>query len=377
MIMTMQMAATKNLSILSLLFVSLLWRRSLGLVPVRRLPLKSMGTNRDIKPHSTACPSLREGQLESLYVKGSLPPAEDQSMEERVSSSIIDLNSSCVWFLPVGVIGAAFVTYESTSTTFHSTVQLLSSNNWIPVDGGSLIADIITPVVNGPVLSSISILFATLTATTVANLYNRQNRIQQNLVTQIEEIKNISVMVQSFPDPYREEAREILRGWLQKLEDAIAKGNLTTKDARNNHLDPLLLLLNKMSADTFAGAKGALSDNILGSCYSSISKISDQRAALITNILATFPPKHYVTLAVLASSVCLVFLMVADRDLLYFLAGFQLKALWALLIGVFALLAVVLLDLMMPFGGTYTVLAGTEDDRKDLKSYLLDHLKDN
>jgi Protein of unknown function (DUF4239) len=75
------------------------------------------------------------------------------------------------------------------------------------VDGGELVVNIIIPAINGPVLSSIGLLFATLVATTIGNLYNRQTQISSNILRILEDLRRLGFLLESLPNPYRGKAR--------------------------------------------------------------------------------------------------------------------------------------------------------------------------
>lgn len=309
-----------------------------------------------------------------------LPPSrfsmslDDNHNNEMTSVPVVDP----IYLIPIIVTISAFNLYHLTASGLHSVVQR-SHSSWISVDGGAYLADIIAPAINGPVLTSISILLGTLTAITISSLYDRQNQIRSCVVAEFEEIRQLGIMTQSFPSPHRETASAWLIQHLEQLTSDTFTGELTTQSLRHNpQLDQLLMLLNKMSAQAMDGDDlTSVSDNILGSCYSSLDKINTQRCNLITSIQSTFPALHYVTLGVLAVSVCLVFLVETYRDVLFFLAAFQLKGMWALLLGVFSLLAVVIYDLNTPFAGTYNIVRVSEEDVLRVMEYMEEPLREN
>jgi hypothetical protein len=302
-----------------------------------------------------------------------LRSATENEEEQTSLTPRVNPETANIYLLPFVTTVTSFNFYELTSKAFHSSVELLSRNSWIPVDGGNLLADVITPAVNGPILTSISILLGTLTATTISSLYARQNQIRQSIVTELEEIQNLGVFVQSFPANHREHASSYLLRFVEQFEHDARTGEITPTSIReSSNMDRFLHLLNGMSQETMVGSDEAVSDNILAACYSSLSRIGNERSKMIATVQATFPLLHYTTLAVLAASVCLAFLVQTDRNLLFFLAAFQLKALWALLLGVFSLLAVVIYDLNTPFEGTYTVLRFSDHDLQRIKDHIND-----
>ena len=275
------------------------------------------------------------GRRMQLLVRS--PQEGQQHQHENNVAPIAPLSNDSlgdiIWFIPPIMATTAFNLYEISSRAFHDTVAFLCQNTWIPVDGGKLQAELIIPAVNGPVLGSLSVLLATLTAITVSSLYTRQNEIRHCIVSNLEEIRSMGVMIQSLPEPYREKASNELSQFVDGLVEDYANGTLSPSSIRSRNMDEMLSILNDLSGETLQMSENAISDNILGACYTSISKIRSGRSDLICLIQATFPALHYVTLSVLASTICLVFLFETDQNVLMFLAGFQLKTLlWAVLV---------------------------------------------
>lgn len=278
---------------------------------------------------------------------------EEDSLSAREQST----ESTIILAFPVVASVSAFTFYEGTSKGFHSIVQAASNNNWIPVDGGRLIGDIILPAINGPVLGTIGLLFATLVSTTIGNLYQRQVRISSCVVQEVDDLRRLGYLLQSLPDQYREEAQTELKKFVNTIFDAAAaqKRSVSEDMLRNVTLTPIFLLLNRISDDVETDKSVRVSGNILAEGYELIRRINDQRTQLAVLLRPAFPTLHYANLVVLASCICLVFLVETDRDLIFFLAGFQLRLLWSILIGIFAMMASVIYDLESPFGGSYNV----------------------
>jgi hypothetical protein len=128
---------------------------------------------------------------------------------------------------------------------------------------------------------------------------------------------------------------------------------------------PIFLLLNRISDRVEKDDSIVISGNILGEGYELVRRINDQRTQMSVLLRPAFPPLHYANLLALASCICLVFLIETDRDVIFFLAGFQLRLLWSILIGIFAMMATVIYDLESPFGGSYNVSGRVAD----LQSY--------
>ena len=75
----------------------------------------------------------------------------------------------------------------------------------------------------------------------------------------------------------------------------------------------------------------------------------------------------------MAITILFVFLLETDQDAVQFLLGFQLSICWALLVGTYSLLAVVIYDLTTPFVGVFRVMVGdqTSTHRRELAHALL------
>lgn len=71
---------------------------------------------------------------------------------------------------------------------------------------------------------------------------------------------------------------------------------------------------------------------------------------------APFPTVHYLTLALLALSIVISFLVATAQAEFIFLRGMPVRVLWSVLITSFSALGVVCFDLARPFGGAYHIL---------------------
>jgi hypothetical protein len=215
----------------------------------------------------------------------------------------------------------------------------------------------ILPAINGPVLSSIGLLFATLVATTIGNLYNRQTQIRSSIFRELEDLRRLGFLLESLPNPYRREGQAELNDYCDYLFDAANTGTISAETYRQNDMNDLFLLLNKLSTAAETDDSIVVPGAVLGEVYELVRRLNDHKATLRSLLASGFPPLHFVTLITLGSSICLIFLIETDRDLMFFLAGFQLRILWSMLIGTFAMMAAVIYDLANPFGGSYNVRA--------------------
>ena len=210
--------------------------------------------------------------------------------------------------------------------------------------------DIITPALNGPVTLSISILLGTLTSMTMSNLYARQTNLGRHMADMVDEVRLLELHTQSFPRPFRERALTQLDCFLQSVFDDATKGTISPDSLRNRtELANLILLLNELSQEKNAPSTA------LSEAYGAINRAIDHRSQIISLYQNTFPIWHYGNLAILALAICVIFLAETDMTALKFLAGFQLKMCWSMLVGSFSMMATVILDLNTPLSGVFRV----------------------
>jgi hypothetical protein len=262
------------------------------------------------------------------------------------------------WFLPPAVAASAFATYQDTRTAFHGFIDAASGHAWVAVDGGRFMADMVRPVLNGPVTLSISILFGTLVATTVSTLYGRQVNLRKTVIRAEEQVRHITLLVlDSFPEepPYRGKAKKLLRQFVTKVLDDFKSNSVTEETLSGSEMDALLLLLNRLSREE-PGVRPQ--GPVAGEVYAGIGQMVALRSDFRSNFQTVFSPAHYANMVALASTILFVFLLETDQDAMQYLLGFQLSICWSLLVGTYSLLAVVIYDLSTPFAGTFSILGG-------------------
>jgi Protein of unknown function (DUF4239) len=226
-------------------------------------------------------------------------------------------------------------------------------------------AELIRPLLNGPVTFSVSILFGTLVAMTIQTLYNRQETIHKSLVTCTEEIRQLSLFVNGFPEPYERQAKLLVESFVSINVQELSEGNLTPDSLRSQtEMESLVLLLNKLSSDSHITRQPAS----LGQAYGCIQRIQAVRTELMATV---FSSAHYVTICILACTLLFVFLLETDQEAMQFLVGFQLSLCWSLLIGTYSMLGVIIFDLSTPFTGVFSVMKGTEGDLERASAYAL------
>ena len=260
-------------------------------------------------------------------------------------------------YIPVGAPIFAFMTYEEIASDFNAVITFFASRNWVAVDGGAYQTQIITPAINGIVVPSISILFATLISNTVTTLRQRHIDIRTALNMEAGEIRVLESMVDSFlpaATDAQDRCREYLIQYTSRLiaecQPGVQIGSLMFTGSTDSEMNGILAQLNQLAV-----AGGSLPDSLLSESYGAVNRLNAERSARISAMLSTFPTLHYVILTALAGSICTCFLIESDQEVFIFLLGLQLKILWTMLIGTFSALSVVCYDLGDPFRGSYQV----------------------
>jgi Protein of unknown function (DUF4239) len=191
---------------------------------------------------------------------------------------------------------------------------------------------------------------------TVSTLYSSQQNIRDTLVAMSEKFRDLELCVQAFPEPYNSQCSKRIDFLCNIISKSLAEGTFMTPVAlkeRKEELWALTLLLNSLSKEPDAPTM------ILGRAFDCVTSINEKRASLVSALSTTFSPAHYINLVLLACSMLFVFLLQTDNTAMQFLLDFQLAIAWALLIGVYSLLGVVIYDLATPFSGIFSARDAT------------------
>jgi hypothetical protein len=289
------------------------------------------------------------------------------------------LGKAAILIAPAFMSALAFASYKDTSQFFHDFVDFASGHTWAPVDRGAYLTDLISPALNGPVGSFVSLLFGTLTSMTVSTLFQRQASMARILSELLEDLRLIQLHVQYFPPEYREPALAMLndynQGIVQSLNDPDLLSDKTLqqrnyRDVSRKSAETLMMLLHEMSHDDDSHHR--VPDSIKSEAYGTLNRIIRLKSSLTTTYDNQFPIWHYGNLAVLALAISIIFLVMTDRTALQFLGGFQLRLCWAMLIGTFSMLAVVIYDLSTPLSGAFQVRTYSRTKRKEQKTTMMD-----
>jgi hypothetical protein len=256
-------------------------------------------------------------------------------------------------YVPAVLPVMAFVLYDPVASLFATSLDAIANRNWVAVDGGAYQAKIIAPAINGIVVPSVSILFATLIGNTITTLRQRQVDIRTAINMEAGQLWILQSMLEAFPPGVAKEKCQFYL--IQYTSRLIAEGhesvNLDALDwsGMDSELNGVLAELNRVSVSN------QISSAILGQSYASCNRLYEERSKRVTALQSTFPALHYMIVSTLAISICVVFLMETDQVLLVFLNAVQLRILWTILVGTFSALAVVIFDLGNPFRGSYQI----------------------
>jgi hypothetical protein len=233
----------------------------------------------------------------------------------------------------------AYISYDELARGFDWLVDVASDNNWIAVDGGAYQAKVIAPAINGVVVPSIAILFATLTSTTISTLGARQVDIRRAINVEAGELRAIECLLEAFPHG---NMKDKCRNYLIQYTSRIIAESTPSRDFSDSVVNPRRGMDSELNGFVNAlnsridsngdecAVEAAIPAYVLSEVFSSVSKLRDQRHSRITALQSTYPALHYIILIILALSTCIAFLMETDQGLLFFLNAVELKVLWRL-----------------------------------------------
>jgi len=304
-----------------------------------------------------------EGRWEHYSIFTGGDPHFLYSKEYYQRRSGLDIEAVVECLIPIVAPSVAFLTYDIVASSFSTLIDVVAQNKWVAVDGGSFQAKIITPTINGVVLPAISVLFATLASTTIRTLRDRQLDIRSAINAEAGELRAMEYLMAAFPDKDRQAScRQYM---LQYTSRIIAECQPDWRHPIILAVDGCLpsfkyggLLDSELNGvlQSLTGADESMSVILQDQSYQAVTRLRQARQNRLTALQSTYPPLHYVILAVLASGTCTGFLMEADEELLFFMNAVQLKILWSMLVGTFAACFAVFYDLLNPFSGSYQVV---------------------
>ena len=326
---------------------------------------------------------MNNGTIDFFPINGD-PRAflNDAHFEKREQAADLEsiLEVTLPFILPIG----GYFFYEKGAALFNSILGSLSPRNWVPADGGTYRAQLITPLMNGIVLPgktnecffllrpliiahilrdselAIALLFATLTSTTIGTLRLRQIEIRQCINDEAGELRALSYLISSLPLETQDLCRKYLTQYtsriiaesqsefVERLDDNLSSSTISMTDSE---LHGVIQLLTK----TVAEGDEKMSPLLVDQCFQSVARLRLSRQRRLTALESSYPPEHFALLGTLVLAELTGFLIEADQQVLIFLNAVELRILWSMLIGTFAALSALLFDLLNPFSGIYRV----------------------
>ena len=308
----------------------------------------------DSQPHTQLRPTGDESSCVPLYSYMDINLEKTYRNNVSNSKSVAQAQLLLAFVIPM----LAYMTYDDVARLFALFIDYVdSSRNWVAVDGGTYQVQIITPAINGIVVPSVSILFATLISNTINTLRQRQLEIRTTLNMEAGDLRILASLLDSYPASSGKDACvEYLTQYTTRLiAECQAEVQISSLDSSGSTDSEMNGFLNKLN-QLVVGNENVPPDVILSESYSCISRLNSERSSRITAIQTTFPWLHYTILFTLAGSIALTFLIESNQELLYFLNALQLHMLWTVLIGTFSALGIVCYDLNDPFHGSYQIL---------------------
>lgn len=293
------------------------------------------------------CSDEAERSANSLY-GGESAGGSDLNRNIDVGLQVIPLLAPIVAFLTYGAVAKLYTAVLD---------YIYSYRAFTSVDGGAYEIQIITPAVNGIVLPTMTILFATLTSNTVADLRQRQLDIRTCLNTEAGELRILSSLVDVYEN---KEMAGICRMYLKQYTSRLIAesqpgmdvNQFESRGSMDSEMNGFVYQLNlALSREN----ESRMSPELFTESYGAVVRLNSERATRISALQSTYPVLHYAILGLLASSIGILFLLETNQAIILFLNALQIRVLWTMLIGTFASLAVVLYDLANPFRGSYQI----------------------
>ena len=237
----------------------------------------------------------------------------------------------------------AFFSYEGVARETRAVIEYFDRQNaWFSADGNTYEISILTPVLTGVVMPTLSVALATLAATTISTLRQRQLDVREALNAELCEIALLRTTILASNDVVR--GLTLLRDYVSRLILECRPGEtvqeVETLPIASNELIPLSALFHGQT-------------HLTGTAQPLIMSLASRRAKRLAEFEATYPFQHYLVLTLCAVAIGVDYLLESDQEILRFLDAVQLRVLWSILIGVFASLASIICDLSDIYRGAF------------------------
>jgi hypothetical protein len=273
------------------------------------------------------------------------------------------------WMVPAIAAVVSYLSFGHVSSMFHSLVLWISNDTWFPDtdEKVNLQSNVITQVVNGPVVTSISVLFATLISVTVSSLHSRQQDVQVSLINEIQALRQLQALLSSplHHNFLSAAERHVADEQVDLLGVCVSTEARTTqrRPHKTNHHEyidsqsaQLLTFCDEIELSYLVKPRGRHDPRmLLGRIRETVASVRTERKNRWVAVTSQFPAVHYFTLGLLVVSILLSFLVTTDEAEFIFLKGLQVRILWSVLVTCFSSLAVVCGDLADVYSGNYAV----------------------
>jgi hypothetical protein len=220
-----------------------------------------------------------------------------------------------VRLVPIVAPILAYFTYEELASCVNIIEDFLDSQRaWIAVDGGAYQAKIIAPAVNGVVVPSISILFATLISNTVSSLRQRILDIREAINMEAGDLRVLTTMVDAYPPGCEQDkCRSYLIQYTSRLIAESRPGvkvNNLEPTGMDSEMYGMLGQLNEVAN----GSDIDVPPTILAESYGAVTRLNNERCRRISALQSTYPSLHFIIVTMLAVSICVAFLMETNQE---------------------------------------------------------------
>jgi hypothetical protein len=237
-----------------------------------------------------------------------------KKMQSRGQFAPQDLIDGLLYVIPVVAPILAYCSYTNVQSAFVQFIDLLSNAKWVVVDGGLYQTQIITPAINGIVVPSVAVLFATLVTNTVTTLRQRQLSIRTSLNMEASELRILQSMVDSFPvdndadhddddddevpsiSDYQDQCRRYLMHYairiLAESQDTVNYSTLEYSGSIDSEMNALVSKLNELSRIEHQRGLSRMSPHLLSESYAAITRLNSERATRISALQSVSLPYH-------------------------------------------------------------------------------------
>lgn len=158
----------KTMKVSKLLPIDRLKSITFRTITITRTPTMSIST--DLKNDMKLMGMTKSQDLEIVKYESQQLKFIEKTLEES--------DDTLMYIIAAAVPIISFLTLDDAIALVRKFVYLISSQSWLPADGGKYQAEILTPTLNGIVLPTISISLGTLVAGTISSLRDRLNTLR-------------------------------------------------------------------------------------------------------------------------------------------------------------------------------------------------------